>query len=36
VVSLIICFSVVAHGMTAVPFTRWFGRATGARQSDGS
>ena len=30
VVSLVVCASVIAHGMTAAPFTRWYGRATNA------
>ena len=28
VVSLVVCGSVIAHGMTAAPFTRWYGRAS--------
>ena len=26
VTSLVICFSVVAHGITGAPFTKWYGR----------
>lgn len=33
VVSLVVCASVVAHGMSAAPLTRWLGRAR-ARRSD--
>ena len=28
VVSLVVCASVIAHGMTAAPFTRWYRRVT--------
>ena len=28
VVSLVVCASVIAHGMTAAPFTRWYGGST--------
>ena len=31
VVSLVVCASVIAHGMTAAPFTRWYGRSTKKR-----
>jgi NhaP-type Na+/H+ or K+/H+ antiporter len=30
-VSLVVCASVVAHGMTGAPVTRWFGRVAGLR-----
>ena len=30
VVSLVVCASVIAHGITAAPFTRWYGRVANA------
>lgn len=35
IVSLVVCASVLAHGLTAAPFTRWYGRhAEGRRRGD--
>ena len=36
VVSLVVCASVVAHGVTAAPFTRWYGRAMKANRDAAS
>lgn len=33
VVSLVACASVVAHGLTGAPFTRWYGKAAGKRSA---
>lgn len=33
VVSLVACASVVAHGLTGAPFTRWYGRVAGKRSA---
>ncbi|GHA68451.1 cation:proton antiporter [Cognatilysobacter bugurensis] len=35
VVSLVVCASVLAHGMTAVPLTRWYGRHTEGKRGHG-
>jgi NhaP-type Na+/H+ or K+/H+ antiporter len=35
VVSLVICGSVLAHGVTGAPFTRWYGRSAGLRSPAG-
>jgi sodium/hydrogen antiporter len=29
IISFVVLVSVIAHGITAVPFTKWFGRVTG-------
>lgn len=34
VVSLVICASVIAHGISGTPLTRWFGRTAGKQHTD--